>query len=840
MTSARAPRPIGQRSGLFFQALRVGHCIPSEQYVAGLHTVAGTALSEISGNAKISGPKRGIGESSGSLAKKQRRNDDRQLGGPFSMEVPEASIEKPADEDGANDPEMAQVVEESLASRAAEPVQPVVDESGLIRVGPQPVTAHERDIRSAPSSYVNFVLDKKLKVNSANSDAKVPGVDHAGIVEDRQRLLQELTATLVDNGNGHVKCLCDYTGRDLIWSPGPRSMSLEAAYSFSSRDGSLRYHASPNGHFAMTALNLVKRRHPIVVLPLLAAILNANVQTQQATITWAFNALCNAASVHQATGGIISTKAARFERWQAWEEGIQRAALETERTLMRTPPVDEMVSQKGSENLFRVDDSPTQTRTASFRQSQNLEWDRRYPVILRIAAAYGLDTDDFEFYFTIPSGRPDKRTFYPFHVLSRPQAQTIGWDWDHLGRVAARMLRRMRDECNKHAEAKGLGDKCMNETRFVYWMAAHFSSQVQTLKKNMPTATREEIRFCILDRWSLPIVPWIGNVLSASLCKGPDHGIAMKFGISEPDGLVPFDPVEHIDLSQCTITIDTFATNMAMWNYKPESWPGIRSVLSDVPLRHPLWSIEKSAGEEVWGAASDLAIAPIAPVPEFDVPLIPIDAWFSGAALRPRCEQCNADFQSLGSLVQHCRNTHGSKATSTQASVNDAQDTIDAEYWQDKLRCSWAGCGRTFTQHSDRERHMRMHTGDRRHRCDWLGCDYATIDPGHLVAHRRTHVPDQRYACDWPDCDHVATNAVLLAGHKTTHTMEKPWVCDWPDCGKAYPRNAALLIHKKSHTGKAVHRCDVPGCDQVCTQAANLRRHKDRKHPGWNNKKDAA
>lgn len=42
----------------------------------------------------------------------------------------------------------------------------------------------------------------------------------------------------------------------------------------------------------------------------------------------------------------------------------------------------------------------------------------------------------------------------------------------------------------------------------------------------------------------------------------------------------PFDPVEDIDLSRCTIAIDTQLTNMAMKNYSRESCPSIRANLS--------------------------------------------------------------------------------------------------------------------------------------------------------------------------------------------------------------------------------------------------------------------
>jgi hypothetical protein len=62
------------------------------------------------------------------------------------------------------------------------------------------------------------------------------------------------------------------------------------------------------------------------------------------------------------------------------------------------------------------------------------------------------------------------------------------------------MLYKMRTACNRHAEEKVLGEQNIDETKFVYWMATHFSNRVRTIKKDMPAAPREEIRFRICDR----------------------------------------------------------------------------------------------------------------------------------------------------------------------------------------------------------------------------------------------------------------------------------------------------------------------------------------------------
>lgn len=616
---------------------------------------------------------------------------------------------------------------------------------------------------------------------------------------------------------------------EMIWSPGPKSMSFEAVYPFCSPDGPgarLQYHATPNVHLVMTALNMTKRCHPIATLPLLAVILRSDVVQQQSQIKWAFNALCNAATVYRLLHRRFSHKVVQFENWAKLDAVSQKAVLEAMRTLQKTPWLEDTLRNETLSSLFIVDAQP-------LSGSRSWQWDQEYSTLLRIAGSFGLGPDEFEFYLTVPSSRSGKRVFYPFHVLSRPLAEATRWDWNDVLTLAGRMLHTMRIACNRHAEAAGLGDKYMNETRFVYWMVAHFSRQVQGLKSSHPDVSREEIQLRILDRWGLPIVPWIRNMLSASLCKGPDHGIAMKFGITVPPAFERFDPVRHINLDECTITIDTVATNMAMWNYQREGWASIRAALSTVPLRHSLWRIDEPAGQEIWGMATSLSNDAVAPVPDFDMPLVSIDAWFSDNPLRHRYDRCDLEFQNIGLLVEHCRSEHRI-SSAPQPLAPDAsaeQDALDAAYWQEKLGCPEPGCDKTFVRCFDRDRHIRMHNQDKRFKCDWPGCDYATVDQGHLAVHKRQHVPDERYACDFPGCEHIASSAARLADHKNSHTGAKPWACDFPGCGKTYVSHTSLLKHKQLHDGRANYQCNL--CSQVCTQAGNLRRHKDRHHPGW-------
>jgi hypothetical protein len=50
--------------------------------------------------------------------------------------------------------------------------------------------------------------------------------------------------------------------------------------------------------------------------------------------------------------------------------------------------------------------------------------------------------------------------------------------------------------------------------------------------------------------------PWVRHVFRMSLCKGPDHGIAMLLGFLPTNGKI-FDPLEHIDLSLRIVELDS-------------------------------------------------------------------------------------------------------------------------------------------------------------------------------------------------------------------------------------------------------------------------------------------
>lgn len=316
-----------------------------------------------------------------------------------------------------------------------------------------------------------------------------------------------------------------------------------------------------------------------------------------------------------------------------------------------------------------------------------VQWADVYKQLLRIASHYGLTRQEFEYCCTAQASTGvTQRVFFPYHVLSRPQAEELLWDWSMVHGTARGMLTRMRSMCNKHAEAAGYGEKEVDAVRFIYWWCHHLCGQIQRIKVERPTAILEEIAFQILDRWGFPVVPWTSNRLKASLCKKQDHGIAMLFGYNRPDN-EEFDPVKHFDMARCTVTIDTQATNMAMGRSSVSSWDGIREILSAVPLSHPLWQLDPALGITSWTWQWHAQMTPQAPATAVQIPLLPLDPWLNGGSARQplRCVECpNAEFPTIGLLVRHyqrCHDRENSDPAADDDAPNPAQDEIDKQYW---------------------------------------------------------------------------------------------------------------------------------------------------------------
>ncbi|KAJ6441612.1 tim barrel metal-dependent protein [Purpureocillium lavendulum] len=235
------------------------------------------------------------------------------------------------------------------------------------------------------------------------------------------------------------------------------------------------------------------------------------------------------------------------------------------------------------DQIFRYRASRSEFRSNT---TQRRQWSKVLDTLYAISGLYGITPEEFDYYLTIQSPNGRARVFYPYHIFSRRQAKAANWDWDALNTVAKYMIEKKTKRCNLPAENAGLGEK---ETTYmvICWLCAFFSKKIAMLRDTIlatrpdadcqDPAIRLEIAISNLDRWGLPVVPFMHHALAASLCKEPDHGIAMFYGFTSQSA-ESFNPLADIDLDQCTVTIDAAITNATMLDYPPSSWDSIRNL----------------------------------------------------------------------------------------------------------------------------------------------------------------------------------------------------------------------------------------------------------------------
>jgi hypothetical protein len=93
---------------------------------------------------------------------------------------------------------------------------------------------------------------------------------------------------------------------------------------------------------------------------------------------------------------------------------------------------------------------------------------------------YRLTKDEFEYYLTIPAPDGNRQVFYPFYVLSRPQAIASSWDWPHMLAWCADAFHLKKTMQQK----AGLAEPELDPTILTYCVAHLFAIKSRVLKKS--------------------------------------------------------------------------------------------------------------------------------------------------------------------------------------------------------------------------------------------------------------------------------------------------------------------------------------------------------------------
>ncbi|XP_048346549.1 oocyte zinc finger protein XlCOF6-like [Sphaerodactylus townsendi] len=183
-------------------------------------------------------------------------------------------------------------------------------------------------------------------------------------------------------------------------------------------------------------------------------------------------------------------------------------------------------------------------------------------------------------------------------------------------------------------------------------------------------------------------------------------------------------------------------------------------------------------------------------------------------------------------------------------------------------------CGMTFSDQSQYELHLQMHSGKKTHQCLEFGKNY--VCRTELPSHQRTYKEEQPYSCadcgksfsgqsdlsqnhcgthsgenpfigiesgkafsgirksnvHFPKHSIIRTHKCFSCGkffsckskllvHQRTHTKERPFECS--ECGKRFSHSSACQNHQRTHTKERPFECS--DCGKRFSQSSNLQQH---------------
>ena len=189
------------------------------------------------------------------------------------------------------------------------------------------------------------------------------------------------------------------------------------------------------------------------------------------------------------------------------------------------------------------------------------------------------------------------------------------------------------------------------------------------------------------------------------------------------------------------------------------------------------------------------------------------------------CELCGQKFRQQAHLTSHEAKVH-QKEKSFECSVcrmsftskNALTVHVATHTGKAPLQCHLCNTKKVFSRRSNLNRHLFLHTGERKHLCSHCGKAFANSTD--LKKHvERVHIRQGRYRCTM--CFKSYCSLADYKRHIMSHTGEKPFACTL--CPKAFNHKGSLEKHYMIHRDERPHKCNL--CEKAFRFSRDLRNH---------------